>query len=126
VYLHPMKVLVFGSRKWLDQAVIERELRKLPPGTTVIHGGAPGADNIGGYVAETLGFTVRVYPALWSKHGRGAGPIRNQTMLDREHLETDPFDHAICFHTDPGLGIGSKDMRARCEKVGLRVDIFFK
>ena len=45
-----MKVLVCGSRKWLEQKPIERELRKLPPGTIVVHGACRGADNIAGYV----------------------------------------------------------------------------
>lgn len=110
-----MKVLVFGSRKWLSQKAVERELSKLPPGTTIIHGAAPGADNIGGYVAKQLGFTVRSYPAQWEKHGKGAGPIRNQEMLDKEHREDERYDKALCFHEDPNLGVGSADMRRRLE-----------
>lgn len=110
-----MKVLVFGSRKWLSQKAVERELKKLPPGTTIIHGAAPGADNIGGYVAKQLGFKVRAYPAKWDLHGKGAGPIRNQEMLDKEHREGEFYDKAICFHEDPNLGIGSADMRRRLE-----------
>mgnify|MGYP001558193226 FL=1 len=108
-----MKVLVFGSRKWLSQRAVERELSKLPPGTVIIHGAAPGADNIAGYVAEQLGFVVRKYPANWTLFGRGAGPIRNRQMLEEEHPHPDgtTFDLAICFHEDPNLGVGSADMR---------------
>ncbi len=112
-----MKVLVFGSRKWLSQKAVERELKKLPPGATIIHGAAPGADNIGGYVAKQLSFTVRAYPAQWGKYGKGAGPIRNQEILDKEHPHLDGtfFDKALCFHEDPNLGVGSADMRRRLE-----------
>lgn len=108
-----MKVLVFGSRTWVDQRVIERELRKLPRTTILVHGAAPGADNIGGYVGQTLGFTIRPYPADWTTYGKGAGTIRNQKMLDMEHLSDEPIDLALCFHDDPGLGKGSADMHRR-------------
>lgn len=112
-----MKVLVFGSRKWVDQGVVERELKKLPAGTTIIHGAAPGADNIGGFVASRLGFEVRAYPADWKRLGLSAGPIRNQQMLDEEHNEEKGFfDLALCFHEDPNLGKGSADMRERLRK----------
>ncbi len=108
-----MKVLVFGSRKWLEQSVVERELKSLPAGTIIVHGAAPGADNIGGYVAARLGFEVRAYPADWNKYKLGAGPVRNQQMLDEEHVPGEPIDLALCFHEDPNLGKGSADMRDR-------------
>jgi len=111
-----MKVLVCGSRKWVDQRPIERELLKLPPDTIVIHGACPGADNIAAYVAKRLGFVVRGYPALakgrkWPE----AGPDRNQEMLDEEHPSKDGalIDLALIFHKDPNLGRGTKDMHAR-------------
>lgn len=109
-----MKVLVFGSRKWVSQGAIERELQKLPAGTVIVHGAAPGADNIAGYVASKLGFEVRSYPANWKEHGPAAGPLRNQRMLDMEHTkERGFFDLGLCFHEDPGLGKGSRDMREK-------------
>lgn len=121
-----MKVLVFGSRKWVDQAVVERELKKLPPETVLVHGAAPGADNIGGFVGKQLGFEVRSYPADWERYGRAAGPIRNQQMLDAEHPDKAGvhLDLALCFHKDPGLGIGSADMNRRLEKASVEVRVF--
>lgn len=124
MYYPSVKVLVFGSREWLDQAPVERELAKLPSGSTVIHGACRGADNIAGFVAKKLGLVVREYPANWKKHGRkAAGPLRNQQMLDEEHRPDEPYDFALCFHKDPGLGVGSRDMKARCDAVGIRVDV---
>lgn len=110
-----MKVLVFGSRTWMDQRMIDQELRKLPPKTILVHGAAAGADNIGGYVGQALGFTIRPYPADWKAHGKGAGPIRNQQMLDEEHRPEEPIDLALCFHDDPNLGKGGADMRRRLQ-----------
>jgi hypothetical protein len=118
-----MKVLVFGSRHWLEQRPVQERLRKLPPGTIIIHGACRGADNIAGYVAEALGFTVRSYPALWDKHGKMAGFIRNQQMLDEEHLPEEPIDLAIAF--DLG-GNGTDDMRKRATSVGIPVETIVK
>jgi hypothetical protein len=91
-------------------------MRRLPPGTIVVHGGAPGLDNIAGYVARLCGFEVRVYPAL--AHGRKwpeAGPLRNTEMLEKEHpdMEGVLIDQAFLFHEDPGLGKGTRDMWRR-------------
>jgi hypothetical protein len=110
-----MKILVFGSRKWVNQGAVERELAKLPPETVIVHGAAAGADNIGGYVAKRLKFEVRPYPADWMTHGKAAGPQRNQRMINEEHPDSDGmfFDLALCFHEDPGLGKGSHDMHKR-------------
>lgn len=77
-----MKVIVCGARTWDDREAIERELRKLPEGSTVIHGGARGADRLAGEVAEGLGFEVRVCLPNWEGLGRFAGVMRNQFMLD--------------------------------------------
>lgn len=123
-----MKVLVFGSRDWVNQGPIERELSKLPPGTVIVHGACRGADNIAGYVAEKLGFQVRVYPAQWELHGKRAGSLRNQAMLDGEHPSKDgtKLDFAIVFHKDLRLGLGSHDMKNRLDAAGVRVDIHLR
>jgi hypothetical protein len=103
-------------------------LRELPPGTVVIHGDAPGADRIGGFVAELLDFPVRKYPANWSLYGLLAGPTRNQEMLDKEHTESEPIDRAFCFHEDPKLGKGSKDMKIRLDNASppIPVQVFIQ
>jgi hypothetical protein len=124
VYSVTVKVLVCGSRKWLNQKAIERELRKLPAGTTIIHGGAPGADNIAGYVAKKLGFTVRAYAADWEGLGKKAGPVRNRTMLTNENLPHDPIHKALAFHEDPGLGKGTRDMVSLLELAKIPVERF--
>jgi hypothetical protein len=109
-----MKVLVCGSRKWVDPGPIRRELLKLPSGTIVVHGAAQGADNIAGAEAKKLRFIVRPYPADWIRHKNGAGPIRNREMLKCEHPDPEGvyLDLVLAFHEDPGLGKGTKDMVA--------------
>jgi hypothetical protein len=75
-------VLICGSRNWSDVHAIRKELVRLPPNATIIHGGAPGADRTAGWLAEDLGFTVHEYLADWKRHGRRAGILRNLEMLD--------------------------------------------
>jgi predicted Fe-Mo cluster-binding NifX family protein len=109
-----MRVIVCGGRNYTEEEVIRKRLALLRdehPDAIVIHGAAPGADAWSGYVAGTLGLTVEVHPANWAKHGRAAGPIRNQEMLDSG------VDLVIAF---PG-GRGTEDMIKRAERAGVEV-----
>lgn len=112
-----MRVLIYGGRdfvatenhwQWLDYTMA-RELMDIEP--VVVSGKARGADSFGEQWADSLGFIVDGYPADWEKFDKGAGPIRNQQMLDSG------IDLAIQF---PG-GTGTADMRRRLDKAGVRV-----
>lgn len=121
-----MKVLVCGSRKWRDWTPIERELRELPPGTIIVHGDAPGADNIADKIARALGFEVRPYPADWDAHPRAAGPIRNSRMLKEEHLPDEPIDLVLAFAKDfsRSASPGTNDMMDKARAARIFVDSF--
>ena len=98
-----MRVLVTGSRDWDDvhrflqvmHTHVESQWPKgydsqghfvdyMPPSDFVLlHGGCPtGADALADNWAVSHQVDVEVYPADWNKHGRAAGPIRNQQMVD--------------------------------------------
>lgn len=82
-----MKVLVTGSRDWTDEARIRMVLSEFilhGESLTVIEGGARGADEIAGRLADEMGFTRVTVKADWEKFGRSAGPIRNRAMLAME------------------------------------------
>jgi hypothetical protein len=79
-----VRVLVCGSRSWQDIHAIRRRLSELPPESTVIQGGAPGADSIARMIADDLGFTTATYHANWRRDGNRAGLIRNLRMLNTE------------------------------------------
>ena len=92
----------------------------------MVHGAAPGVDNIAGDLARRYRLVVREYPALakgrkWPE----AGPLRNQEMLDEEHPSKDGtyIDQAFGFHEDPGLGKGSKDMHTRILKAAPTIPV---
>lgn len=71
-----------GSREWADPYPIREAIDALHTSTTVITGGAAGADRIAHRAAKRRGLNTVVIHADWAQHGRAAGPIRNQQMLD--------------------------------------------
>lgn len=80
-----VRVLVCGGREfaggdWLF-AVLGRIHRKRTI-TCVIHGAARGADTLADRWAQSEWIDRMVFPAQWRTHGKAAGPIRNQQMLD--------------------------------------------
>ncbi|KKN19781.1 hypothetical protein LCGC14_0942300 [marine sediment metagenome] len=113
-----MKVLVCGDRNWTGWAAIHRELERLPPGTTIIHGAAYGADFIAGITGVRLGFTVKAVPAEWDTFGKAAGPIRNRWMLKMEP------DLVLAFHNDIRRSKGTANMVAIARKEGIEVKLF--
>lgn len=82
------KVLVCGSRRFTDpfraSLVIDQRIQNLPSGTTVIHGGALGADQIAAESATRSGHLVQAFYADWDTHGKKAGVMRNLAMLDEK------------------------------------------
>ena len=125
-----MIVLVTGDRNWKRMDIIERELRKFPADTIIIHGGARGADTLVGFVADKLGMKVmesekgvKGFPAKWDMYGRAAGPIRNQLMLTRIISYPDESKRVLAFHNNIAESLGTKDMVTRARKAGLSVDV---
>lgn len=109
-----MKVLVCGGRDYADKLALWCVLDGLGPPevSAIISGMARGADSFAAEWAERFGFALLKFPADWEAHGRAAGPIRNQRMLD----EGKP-DLVVAF---PG-GRGTADMVGRAKKAGIPV-----
>lgn len=112
-----MRVLVCGDRHWKNKEAVRRELEKLPAGTVIIHGAAPGADTLAGEVARELNFPVEEYPAEWPLYGRSAGPIRNRKMLAAKP------DKVLAFHADITKSKGTKHMVSIAVQGGVAVEI---
>lgn len=113
----PWRVLICGDRDWDDENLIRQAIfTRLAPGDVVIHGAARGADSMAGAIAREFGLKVEMFPAQWDRHGRAAGPIRNQQMLD----EGKP-DEIWAFHWDLSVSKGTRDMAIRGLKARFRV-----
>lgn len=106
-----MRVLVCGGRDYENFDVVRATLDSLKP-SLIIEGGAAGADYCAAHWATKTGVPIRTFPADWKSHGRAAGPIRNQQMLD----EGKP-DLVVAF---PG-GRGTADMIRRARAAGVPV-----
>lgn len=109
------KALVCGGRNY-DERISLFEvldtLRRERRITIIVHGAASGADKLAGMWARLRGVECVSYPADWKRHGRAAGPLRNQSMLDSERP-----DVVIAF---PG-GRGTADMVGRARAAGVEV-----
>lgn len=75
-----MRVLVCGSRHFNNIELMEDVLKQYNI-KVIISGAARGADTLAIRYGERHGLDVLQFPALWDKHGRAAGPIRNMEML---------------------------------------------
>jgi len=110
-----MNVIICGSRKFEDDAHVFDELDRLLtdlPITKVAHGAAPGVDAMADRWARARGLPVQVFRADWNRHGRSAGPRRNQEMLD-------------CFQPEAVIafdgGRGTADIVRRARAVAVKV-----
>lgn len=126
-----MRVLVCGSRTWDDlfivgavlDGLLEQALCNFDYPLTIITGGALGADAcarrfFGGKLADhTYAEHEHVfhetYPANWHEHGKAAGPIRNQQMLDEGKPEI------VVAFSDLPVTTGTSDMVKRAKRAGL-------
>ncbi len=112
------RVLVCGGREYDDRDRIWNTLTALDAECridVVIHGAASGADTEGMLWAQAMpGRKHAPFAAVWPAHGRAAGPIRNQRMLD----EGKP-DLVVAF---PG-GRGTADMVRRARAAGVPVKV---
>lgn len=108
------RVLVCGGRDFDDQAAVfgALECHAVPGQDSIIQGGAPGADRLAREWCHQSLCQYENYPADWKTHGRAAGPIRNQQMID----EGRPTK-VVAF---PG-GRGTADMVRRARAAGIPV-----
>lgn len=108
------RILVCGGRDFNDEdivfAALESHVDRMQ--STVIQGHAPGADRLAREWCGRNGVHLESYPADWAAHGKAAGPIRNQRMID----EGKPTK-VIAF---PG-GRGTADMVRRARAAGIPV-----
>lgn len=109
-----MRILVCGGRNYTDGESVAWALSQFagPHNVVLINGGASGADALGRLYAQRLGWEVLTFGADWHMHGKAAGPMRNQRMLDLGKP-----DVVLAF---PG-GRGTADMVKKAKKAGIRV-----
>ncbi len=113
----PRRILITGSRDWVDEKAIDDALRAAfyeYGVATLVSGGCPtGADAIAERIWEAHAFPVERHPADWDAHGKAAGPRRNQEMVD---LGAD-----ICIAFPLPDSRGTVDCAKKAKAAGIRV-----
>jgi hypothetical protein len=110
-----MRVIVCGGRDYSDASTLWGkldELRRRHDHLIVFQGGAHGADQMAREWCMARQVSFVSVEAEWNQHGRAAGPMRNQKMLD---LYSPGL--VLAF---PG-GRGTADMMRRAEAAGVEV-----
>lgn len=80
------RTLVCGGRDYRCRATVFAVLDRLasdsPWPLVIIHGAARGADTLAAQWAKARGCEAVAFPADWERHGKAAGYLRNQQMLE--------------------------------------------
>lgn len=108
-----MRVVVTGGRDYLNARHIEDVLDGLKPDDVFVGDCPTGADSLARNWCRRKGVPVQSFTALWSLHGRAAGPMRNEQML----RAAGPAAIVIAF---PG-GRGTADCIRKAKGLGMSV-----
>jgi hypothetical protein len=117
-----MNLIIAGGRDFDDYTLLCRKLEQILANTdkatmTLFSGQARGADYLGErwVKAQRPRIPIRWFPANWDKHGKKAGMLRNQEMLDAGAT------HLVAFWD--GKSKGTDDMITRGKREGISVRV---
>lgn len=108
------RIAIVGSRGYLDLEAVRRYIRGLPKDATIVSGGAPGVDRTAEREARRLGLRLVVYQAEWDRLGRGAGIVRNGTIVEN-------CDRVVAFWD--GVSRGTENTITRARRAGKPVEV---
>ncbi len=110
-----MRTIIAGSRTSITREDLLTALETCDwKVTTIISGGAKGADAIGELYAKSNDIPLEVFKADWDKLGRGAGAIRNTEMANNANALIALWD---------GKSRGTGHMIYIANKLGLKVHV---
>lgn len=108
-----MRTIIAGSRDFNDVDIFASEMKAFEKYiTTVVCGGARGADDMGRRWAIENNIYVHMFPANWKKYGKSAGIRRNVEMAKNA-------DALIAFWD--GKSVGTKHMIDEAKKRNLKL-----
>jgi hypothetical protein len=113
-----VRVIISGDRNWTCSDLARRVIARLVARhgeVEIIHGDARGVDSAFADAAREAGCGVFPYEALWEKHGKRAGPIRNQAMVDAG------AEFVIAVHRSLAWSRGTGDLVRRALAAGIPV-----
>lgn len=103
-----MKLAVVGSRGFDDCILFEKTMAEFNKDiSTIISGGAEGADNFAEIWANKNKKKLIIYKPEWSKYGKSAGIIRNKKIIEE-------CNYCLVFWD--GISKGTKSSIDFCKK----------
>jgi len=118
-----MNILIAGSRNFNDYNFLKEEVNNILinkyDNITIISGCAKGVDKFGEKFAAEYNINVLKFPAQWDLHGKKAGYLRNEEMVNFLNKEN---DFAIFFWD--GESKGTTHTINLCKKKGIKSYIF--
>jgi hypothetical protein len=114
-----VRVLISGDRNWrcgaLARRIVARLVDRIGADLVVVHGGASGVDGAFAEACDLRDATHEPHVADWQKHGKKAGPLRNQEMIDAG------ADFVIAVHRSLAWSRGTRDCIERALATGIPV-----
>jgi hypothetical protein len=107
-------------RDWTDRAQIAERLFHLPPGSTIVHGAAKGADRIAAQEGQKLGHIIEAHPYA-EFISIGISPKR-APLLRNFYMANLGADLCIAFWD--GRSSGTAHMVDCAEAAGIEVELF--
>ncbi len=85
-----MRLAIVGSRDFYEYPILLNYLNtyffngysQMFVFDTIVSGGAKGADSLAGRFAEDYEIEIQIFKPEWDKYGKGAGFLRNQTIVN--------------------------------------------
>lgn len=124
-----LRIIVAGSRNFKDEGFVARKidafLVELIEGTktpiqsvTIISGGCRGVDTFGENYAKLRHYNIKQFLPDWATYGRGAGPIRNDSMA---RFAAEKNGYLLAFWDGKSAGTRSMIAIARNYNVNIRI-----
>lgn len=116
--MRTMRTIIAGSRTIEQYDLVKTAIESCNwhlEITEVVSGCAEGADLFGEQWAKRKMIPIKRFPADWRKHGKRAGPIRNEEMAN--------YADALIAVWD-GVSRGTQDMIERARYHRLRVYVY--
>jgi hypothetical protein len=103
------KIGVSGSRSFNNEKLLFDTLDEIEGIVEIVTGGAKGADQLAEKYADEKGLKKKIFLPAWERHGRFAGAIRNNDIIDYADMMVILWD---------GKSKGTKDVIEKCKKRG--------